>query len=301
MFMEKNVSSNMGEHAQEYEHVNIDEKTETVKELESYDIKNLTPDNMERINGIIQDYLLENYPVNPELVAQIPEHLELLGADEFKEAYMKDPNNDERNVKYCPGFYAPDLDKILINIAGIDETNMFMSTMFHESLHFVSLKNGAGFGGNDFLLPDGMEDDDMGPIGQHTLIEGTTQIFARMATFDLGFEDSESMRGYPAEIQVMGNIFDLLPEGMLEKLYFDMPMDDIRIHIESAFESEESQAKISYDTTNGVFGMILHDVGFVTLKMQEALDSWDETPSVGEVVDDIERLVRYYYKQEENV
>ena len=61
----------------------LDDKPEFVKKIESFDVHDLKPENIEFMNSIIQNTFKDYFPVDPELVDQIPSRMNLVSAEEY--------------------------------------------------------------------------------------------------------------------------------------------------------------------------------------------------------------------------
>ena len=63
-----------------------------VKEIESFDLNNLSSENIELMNCTIQNVFREYFPVDGELVDEIPDHMKIVDSENscvFAERQMK--------------------------------------------------------------------------------------------------------------------------------------------------------------------------------------------------------------------
>lgn len=277
------------------------EKPDFVKKIEGFDIHNLTPENIEFMTGVIQNYFLENFPVRPELVEQLPEHVNIIDSDEFARMVEEDEDNRNEGVpipKEPSGFYDPEQDKIFINISGHRTPGGLFATMFHESLHCVGIENGAGLAGN-FLWPEDYYEDKGIRFdtynGSNTLKEGTTQLITLGTVVDeMGFDEQAEMFGYEAEFNIMDAIWRAIPHDEMLDAYFNMGLDDIRIHVDCVFEPEETRGTIGPTESNEIFAKCLYNLGITTRKMQEALESWGDGGDPDGVMNEVRHAVGLY-------
>ncbi|MBQ6409863.1 hypothetical protein IJI18_01235 [Candidatus Saccharibacteria bacterium] len=272
-----------------------DEKPDFVKKIESFDINNLTSENIEFISQTIQNYFLETFPVKPEIIERLPDHITILNAEEFRDKMGEDVkiiNPDEMT-----GFYSPDFDKIFINKSTHKTPEALFTTMFHESLHFASIEAGAGLTG-EFLCPEDAHNENIDSqiyTGLHTLEEGTTQLITFASVIDdMGFNRETTMFGYESEWHIMRTIWTPFSRNVLHA-YFEMPIEDLRAHIEKIFEPN---GQLPPKRTNGVFTECLSQIGIATENMNEALETWGKGGDPDQVLTDIRHAVGLYIVQD---
>ena len=63
----------------------VDDRPDYVKKIESFDIDNITPENIQFMINTVQDYFLEHFPVKPELVSELPDRFCFMDEDEYVE------------------------------------------------------------------------------------------------------------------------------------------------------------------------------------------------------------------------
>ena len=276
-------------------------KPDFVKRIESFDVQDLTPENIEFMTSVIQNYFVENLPVRSELVEQLPEHINVIGTEEFMQI-IKEHESSRNSNGFIPtdpsGFYDEKLDKIFINGPVHTTPGGLFATMFHESLHFISAKNGAGFMGN-FGWPDSFYEDKDTRFdiykGINTLNEGTTQIITLKNIIDkMGFNEQSEMLGYAPEIEIMRAIWQPISDDEMLDAYLNRKMDEIRMHVERVFEPKETRDKINPTEGNGVFTLCLRDLGITTDRMYEAMENWGDGSDIKGVLDDIRHAVGQY-------
>ncbi|MBO7131821.1 hypothetical protein J6V85_00955 [Candidatus Saccharibacteria bacterium] len=277
----------------------VSEKPDFVKTIESFDVHNLTPENIEFMTNVIQDYFREYFPVRPDLLDQLPSRIVVQNADSYRKTHESIEDNPKIDISEMTGFYNSKLNKIFIN-ADIHETaGSLFSTMFHESLHFVSVGNGAGFSGGHYLCPDVINETDelytLVGIGQHTLSEGTTQIITlRSVLGDMGFDEHEQMFGYGPEIEIMNTIWQPIDTSEMLHAYFEMSMEDLRIHIESILKLNEDNEEIDDGEPNGLFAGSLVNLGEAMNYLEEALNNENPKKDLAEIFTDARHAVGYY-------
>ena len=269
------------------------EKSDFAKQVESFDIRNLTPENIEFMNRTIQDVFREYFPVDTELINKIPGHMKIVDGEEF--ARIRQETKEDADMDL--GFYSTKLDQMLINASAHNTPGGLFSTMFHESLHFVSIQSGAGLSG-DFCYPDIGEDeteelraelDD----GVRTIVEGTTQNITQSYVMDyLGFDPQPEMFGYEAEYQITNAIWGGFSRDDRLKIYFNTPLELMRVHVEDLFEDDYNP-----DKPTGLFANCLLDISRTAKKMEVALDSWREngdSAPIEDILSDTRHAVGLY-------
>ena len=274
----------------------LDDKPEFVKKIESFDVHDLKPENIEFMNSIIQNTFKDHFPVDPELVDQIPSRMNLVSAEEYTRL------SEDSGVDANLGYYNKRKDQIFINAEKHQTPGALFSTMFHESLHYVGIQSGAGMTG-DFCYPfpgEGAEVDEMIYYldkGMLTVVEGTTQLITQAYVLDfMGFTEQEQMITYEPEVQIMGTILGALPVEECLEAYFNTPMELLRVRIEDAFADD-------YDPDNptGLFADYVANIGEATEKIETALESWrenDDPEPVEAVLGDVRHAVGAYITRE---
>lgn len=276
-----------------------DRRLDYVKKIEKYNVGDITADDVEFMIGSIQGFFRETFPVKSELVDQLPMHTVVLNEDEWGE--MRNEVYEKVGVDCLgdkTGFYNVEQNKIFINQMAHDTPAALFATMFHESLHFVSIGADAGFAGG-FLLPAGVEENEEMTsridMGIHTLIEGTTQLITLANVIEkMGFEEDEEMFGYEPEWRIMETVW--LPFSREERLhaYFGMTMEEVRIYIEKVLDSEGDAGSIGPGVSNGMFAECLLYLGDTTEKMSEVLGDWDNEGDSRGILEDVSRAVEFY-------
>ena len=248
------------------------EKPDFVKKIESFDINNLSPENIEFMEHVIQDVFRENFPVDSEIIDRITERIRIVENEEFVRLLEEDGGDTDIDS----GFYNSKPDQIVVNISMHHSPGALFSTMFHESLHFVSINSGAGFNGG-FCYPgvgENEADEFIGELdeGVRVMREGTTHAITRAYVMDyLKFDPQPEMFGYEPECLVTDAIWGAFSSDEKMQAYFKTPMELLRVRIESAFEED-----YDVDRTNGVFANCLVNVARATKQMRNALKSWGE-------------------------
>lgn len=254
----------------------IPEKPDFVKKIESFDMKNLTKENIDFMTSAIQNRFLENFPVEPELVAKIPDHILVVDAKGYKSYFDERDTAPNVNIDGYVGFYDKKLDKMIINSDAHETPGTLFATLFHEGLHFVSMRQGAGFG-NNFTYPTEIDDDaelsDKIDTGVQALIEGTTQLITfSNVIYGMGFDKHESMFSYEPEWRVMEAFWAPFSKESRFNAYFKNSMEDIRIGMEKQFKSEGHE--VDSEFSNGIFAECLARIGSATNRAKEALENW---------------------------
>ena len=284
----------------------VREKSETVKTIESFDIENLTPENIEFMTNTVQDYFRENFPADPGMIDLIPEHILLVEDEEFKRIYYEEGEDDGVDINEKTGFYNSTFHRMLINISSCETPAKLFAVMFHESLHFVSIENGAGFDGV-FWQPDEIGEDKEKSAelnkGISTLKEGTTQFITIASVIDdMGFDDQDGIADvYEPEWSIMENVWRPFGRRNMLHAYFETSIDDLRRQVEKMFEPDETREKFSdKNYCNGVFSYCLVDLGVATENLTEAMVNWKEgedNPMV-ETLKDVKLAVGHYIKRD---
>lgn len=281
------------------------DKPEATKKIESFDVNNLSEKEISFMTGVIQNYFLEHFPVKPELVAMIPEKIAVVDRNEFRRVLAEAEPDSEFGSQYALGFYNEDLDKMFINGTAHETMGALFATMFHESLHFVSIGAGAGLTG-DFRYPSETAEEDglfeAANKGLETMYEGTTQLITLSSVVDeLGFDEDEQMVGYVPEMRVMGEIWKPFSKDERYKAYFELPLEKLRRHIELTFGSEDDEVGDASEVSNGVFVNCLANLGVATEKVSEACGIWGDDGDLEEVLRDVQHAVGAYFVRRSEV
>lgn len=264
------------------------EKPDFVKKIENFDINNLSPENIEFMNHIIQDVFRENFPVDSEIIDKIPDRMRIVENEEFVRLLEEDGGDTDIDS----GFYNPKLDQIVVNISMHHNPGALFSTMFHESLHFASINSGAGFNGG-FCYPGVGENETDELIGEldegvRVMREGMTHNITRAYVMGyLKFDPQSEMFGYEPECLVTDAIWGAFSRDEKMQAYFEAPMELLRVRVESAFEEN-----YDVDRPNGVFADCLVDVARNTKQIRNALNSWKENGDPAPV-EDVLRNIRH--------
>lgn len=274
-------------------------KPDFVKKIESFDVHNLRPEDIEYMHQVIGEFFVNKYSVRPELAAEIPSHTRMLSNEEFRAKVLEKDSEAEDDLDDLTGFYNEKDDCIYINMDYYDSPVELFSTMTHEGLHFVSLRNDAGFGGY-FAAPESLQEkEEMVYYARKGLIsvaEGTTQMLAWDALEEMGFTDNMAS-GYLPEVMVMRAVYGALPENMEKQLYFNTPMEDLRMTIEETFAPEYRET-IRTGGVSGVFCDCLANIGIVVENMEIALNDDDGDEAMA-LQDDIVSAIEFF-KNERN-
>lgn len=281
------------------------EKPDYVKKIESFDINNITPENVEFMVGVIQDYFRENFPVAPELIDQLSGRYSVLSRDEYMATYDPDSESSFLSFSDSTGYYNEHTKLITINGAKASCPGELFATMFHEGLHYVSINSGAGLIGT-FTCPDDMYEQEESRrhmnMGMHALEEGTTQQITLWSVVDdMGFTPHDGMYGYPAECLVADAVWAPFPRSVLGKVYFKTPFEKLREYVERIAD-ERKDIPEGENVVNGVFSECLANLGVVTEKMKEAFKHWG-SPDFYEkrdaILNDIHRAIGYFIFREQ--
>ena len=264
------------------------EKPDFVKKIENFDLNNLPPENIEFMNHVIQDVFREHFPVNNELIDKIPDHMKIVDNEEFIRL-LQEENEDADTDR---GFYSLKFNKMFVNISKHHTIGALFSTMFHESLHFVSIQSGAGLRGG-FCYPsptEGETDDLISELdeGVRTMVEGTTQNITHAYLMDyLRFDPQPEMFSYEPEYQITNTIWGAFSREEKMQAYFNTPLELLRVRVESAFDEN-----YDVDKPSGIFADCLVNVARATKQMKVALNSWRENDNP-EPIEDILKNVRH--------
>lgn len=206
---------------------------------------------------------------------------------------------DGVKVENVGGFYNNELQEVFINKDFYKCSEDLFHAMFHESLHFTSI--GAGFN-NGFICPGRLEQF-TAKIGAGLTVvrEGTTELIAMNALKDMGFQTS-NYQPYQSERLIMGAIWNHFSPDTLKHVYFEVSVEDLRIHIEKLFASDDDRSEIGVDGSNGIFADYLCRFQALTDGMNETLEGWqeDESRKMG-VLDETYGIVREYIKRDMEV
>lgn len=249
------------------------------------------------MNCTIQNVFREYFPVDGELVDEIPDHMKIVDSEEFMRLRREANEDAEMDL----GFYSLKLDEMLINLSEHQTPGALFATMFHESLHFVSMKSGAGLSGG-FCYPDVGEveaDDLMSELdeGGCAMVEGTTQNITQAYVVDyMGFDPHPQMFGYEPEYQITDAIWGAFSREERMQAYFDTPLKLLRVRIESVFEN-------IYDADNptGLFADCLVNIARAVKQLEAALNSWrknDDSAPIEDILKNVRHAVGFFVVRE---
>lgn len=278
------ISNEIADELTEAPAEDIANKPEFVKTIESFDINSFTPENFKFMVDTIHDYFLENFPVKKDVMDKYPDHVTLLGAEDFVNTGQSEDGNRgyvDFDISNTTGFFDQKSGNIYINKSVHKSPGALFCTMFHEALHYSSISAGAGFAGN-FLHPIYNDDEKYMPedilVGLRTLDEGSVQFITLGHILEkMGFEPQDSMFSYEGERHVMQSVWNPYGANFLEHLYFETPLDDIRMGIEKEFEPSATRDKITRENGNGIFCECLKNLGIAAQRMNMALKKFEET------------------------
>lgn len=206
-----------------------------------------------------------------------------------------DKGKTTEDAEDLTGFYNEELEQIFINQDFYDTPDRLFATMLHESLHYVSMQAGAGYGGYfSYSVDIGDNPDTIATIknGVDTLVEGTTQEITWNKMRQMGFEDKEDY-GYIPKIRVMQTIYSFLSEDEKMKLYYRVPMEGIRVRLDELFGGEQGSTLLN----------CLYNIGVAAENMEIALD-FEDKDGEEELKEDIKRSMTYFFEElnkEDNV
>ncbi len=274
-------------------------KSDYARNIELFDIKALTPENIEYMMQVIREYFTATFPVKPELVNSILEHMKIVDDDTFKAALAESGRIvEDVDLKY--GFYDKKNNIGYINQDKHHTSGELFVTIFHESLHATSIGAGAGFRG-EFVLPfsyDDLEQRIAMERGLIALIEGTTHyITLKNVIGSMGFEGTENMFRYKAERSIMSRIWEAFPEEMMYQAYFMTPIEELRRYFDMTVASDDRKSEIESDSneTNGRFVEFLVNIGIATDKAKKLLENGTEDEEAStKIHNDIMHAVGYF-------
>ena len=260
------------------------EKPDFVKEIESFDMNNLSPENVEFMTNVIQGYFLDNFPVEPQLVNELAGRIEIVDEDDDD-----DVDNDGPVDK--AGRYDAESKKIIIDRSKHETIGDLFNTMFHESLHYVSIGAGAGLKGVFKRSDEIDEDDELFQLmrrGGISLMEGTTHMITLSSVVgDMGFDDCEHMDGYSVERSIAKKIWWSMPEPIdaMYDAYFKTSLESIGDRIDKMFG-------------HNAFAGCLINIGFITNEVNRITDEEEvDKEALAEIAKDIERAVKAYVER----
>lgn len=275
-------------------------KSEYAKNVELFDINNLTQENVEYMMQVIREYFKDTFPVKSELVDDILSHMMIVDDETFKKVLVESGREiDDVDLKF--GFYDKKNNIGYINQDKHKTSGEIFVTIFHESLHAVSIGAGAGFKG-DFVLPFGADNIEQKVAierGLITLIEGTTHyITLKNVIGNLGFDGTDNMLRYKAERSVMSEIWAAFSEEALYRAYFTTPIEEIRRYFDMTVAPDvqnREELKTDSSTTNGKFADFLMNIGKAADSTKKILDSGEENDEeMMKIHTDIMHAVGYF-------
>lgn len=254
------------------------EKPEFVKEIESYDTKNLSKEQIDFMINTIQSYFYDHFPVDKEIIDKIPEKMNVLNEKEYDEVCREKATKEEYEIsKEATGFYSEEKDKIYINLAIFETPGKLFSTMFHESLHYASINSGGGFNiKKPIIMPlecmDTEEKERLISKSLTTANEGMTQLFTiRSVVEDMGFDFYDDMDSYLPERIVVNAVLKPFDAKTQKHLYFKTSAEEMRQLFETNLEFEKDQWKINAESSNGCFAELLNEMQNTKEEVEKAL------------------------------
>ena len=258
------------------------EQTPIAERLSQIDLKEITPEDVEFMNGAIQDYMRENFQVPGEIIDQIPDHVKVLNQKEFAEVFEDGDNPNRPSLDNTPGFYRYQTNESYINAEVHQSPAHLFGTMFHESSHYASINNGAGFSGN-FLLPEGVlqdqEAEDLAHSGYDCLKEGATQAITKDSLEDMGVS-TDDIHGYEEDTSIVRHMFRNMPHENLHQRYFQDSTEQFRQEVEATIIADDTERmnfiKKREQTSTGGFAHALLILGAIKRDLIRALERGDK-------------------------
>ena len=180
---------------------------------------------------------------------------------------IEDFAKETEDEKACdnPGVFIIEKHHMFINKdRAKGEPDYDYTTFLHETYHFFSLENGAGFSLDSsmgFSYPEEVDTDEklaeLLSLGSESLCEGTTQALTAEMHQDMGFDFFNNT--YVIESEFAKGIRSVVGEETFEKAFFTMPLEEIRLRFESLAVPDDKE--IPEDYFNGAFSSFLIDLG----------------------------------------
>ena len=124
------------------------------------------------------------------------------------------------------------------------------------------------------------------------LIEGATQAITFGCVYgDMGFDfDERRSMSYAAEREVTSLLFAPFSRDLFEHVYFEMPMEDLRVSIEDVFS--DGTKNVKEEPTN-VFAQSVANIGRATELLENAMIE-DDLEEYESITKDIKHALGFY-------
>lgn len=284
----------------------LDDRPDFVKKLDEIDVHNLSPEDEKFLYDSVQNFFMENFPVDKELVDKIPEKTVILNHEDYMKEYCRtEPNPRKENPPV--GFYDVPLDKNFIdNDAAVNATDLF-STIFHESLHFVSISQGAGFEVKNFkelddlsFLGDDISEDEIKHYAKKAsecVTEGATKLLEHISLEDMGIDTSQD-GGYMPHVHIMDKVIHATVESYEQfvNAYFHKNTEDFRKEIELTLLPDDKKAEFENgEIPTGEFTRCLFNIGKALDEMEYfSSEEVNDPDSYNEVYSAVCDATQYY-------
>ncbi len=284
---------------QESQEISISER------LSQIDVKEITPEDVEFMNSAIQNYMKDHYPVPGEIIDEIPNHVQILGKEDFADIYEKTKDKyAEIALEHSTGLYNTELGQMFINAEAHQTPEQLFATMLHEADHYAAISNGAGFRG-PFLAPDNIlqepEDMELARSGYISFCEGATQRITEDAMEDMGIS-TENVWGYAADVSINRQMFKYLPSEDLHQRYFQDPTDKFRQEVEACLIEDDTE-RMNFiqhraEISTGKFAIAMRALGAIKRDAMLAADN-DDRAALKDISNAIARSMQYYQSRRE--
>ncbi len=294
---EKAPKSNDAEN-QETQELSIAER------LSQINVHELKPEDIEFMNSTIQNFMRENCPVPGEIIDELPNHVKILGPEDFKEVYEKQGETRPFDLDDTTGFFNTEDDTMYINANIHRSPEHLFGTMMHESNHYAAINNGAGFQGG-FAFPTAAAEDpenvELGRSGLTCAREGATELPARN-TLEIMGVSTDDLCGYEADVHICDRMFGNLPSEDLIDRYYACPLEQFRQEVEACIIEDDAQRMDFIEhresDSTGAFINAIMTLGAVKRDLIIALNRNDRA-TIDEIDNDIDRAMQYYNSRRE--
>lgn len=273
------------------------EKPDYVKKIESFDMGHLDHEQIEFMVSTVQNYFKENFPIKQELIDELPGKISILGKEEYTAKLMELTNGElsEEEIEDNMGFYNEQHDIILIRSSEEDTPDSLFGRLFHECLHSVSLKAGAGFSSR-FLFNENTEvteESIYASLGSNDFIEGATQLIAYQSIYDdMGFDMTPYRDwSYKSERKIVETVMQPFGQQFLHHLYFETPTETVAQKIEEYIAFAKGTET---DPTYKEFIRIYANIHAATEKLDQAYYENQDDNEAAEVITAMKRSVGHF-------
>ncbi len=259
------------------------------EQIRNINFEDPTEEEKEIIATTISEHFLDNYS-QYEGISEIAksfnkDKFHFLGEKDYSDEFKKGDNEEIHDNDLPPGYYNFVSSAIYLNKDSWQFKNYEAAydVLLHEAFHYFGIENGAGadIGASTITVPERFskndKDDekqwDLFKIGVTTICEGATNYLSHKDLYKMGFQNY--IDTYKIETSLAHGIEEIIGEKTFEKIFFTMPLEEVRLRFESISATEKELEEPYF--VNGEFARFLVAVGACAQKCNKLLGSLENT------------------------